>query len=97
MADAEDIAGKVFLYCYEKWETYDPVKASQSTWLFKIVWSRWTDFLRVNRAFEDIDETDGILKNGEDQIESAVRLESIRHEFSHFFPQITGKPAESYD
>lgn len=82
LADAEDIAGKVFLYCYEKWETYDSSKASQATWLFMIVRSRWTDFLRVNRAFVDIDELDEVLTSGEDQIDNAVRLESIRQELA---------------
>lgn len=88
LADAEDITGKVFLYCYEKWETYDPSRASQSTWLFMIVRSRWTDFLRVNKAFVDIDELDEMLTNGEDQIENAVRLESIRQELSRSLNQL---------
>ena len=82
LADAEDIAGKVFLYCYEKWETFDPSKACQSTWLFMIVRSRWTDFLRTNRGYIDIDELDGFLTKDEDQIENAVRLESIRNELA---------------
>lgn len=82
LADAEDITGKVFLYCFEKWETYDPAKASQATWLFMIVRSRWTDFLRTNRGYIDIDELDGFLTNDEDQIENAVRLESIRNELA---------------
>ena len=82
LADAEDIAGKVFLYCFEKWETYDPSKASQATWLFMIVRSRWTDFLRTNRVFVDIDELDEILTNGEDQFDNAVRVESIRQELA---------------
>ena len=80
VADAEDVAGKVFLYCFEKWETYDPTKASQATWLFMICRSRWTDFLRTNRSFVDIDELDEVLTNGEDQMENAIRLESIRKE-----------------
>ena len=57
-ADAEDVAEKVFLYCYEKWETYDPSKATQATWLFMVVRSRWTDFLRTNKKFVNIDELD---------------------------------------
>lgn len=82
LADAEDIAGKVFLYCFEKWETYDPAKASQATWLFMIVRSRWTDFLRTSRSFIDIDELDEMLTNGEDQIDNSVRLEAIRNELA---------------
>lgn len=81
-ADAEDIAGKVFLYCYEKWDTYDPSKASQSTWLFMIVRSRWTDFLRSNRSYVDIEKLDEVLTDGEDQIENATRLEAIRQELA---------------
>ena len=82
LADAEDIAGKVFLYCYEKWNTYDPSKASQATWLFMIVRSRWTDFLRRDRSYADIDELDEMLSDGEDQIGNAVRLEAIRRELA---------------
>ena len=77
-ADAEDITGKVFLYCYEKWNTYDPTKASQSTWLFVIVRSRWIDFLRMKQSFADINEMDERLSAEEDQIENAIRLETIR-------------------
>ena len=81
-ADAEDITGKVFLYCYEKWDTYDPEKASQATWLFIIVRSRCTDYLRRNRSYADINKLDDILAEEEDLAEQAVRLEAIRQELA---------------
>ena len=81
-ADAEDVAGKVFLYCYEKWDTYDPSKASQSTWIFLIVRSKWIDFLRKKRPHANIDELDQMLSNGENPIENAERLDAIRQELA---------------
>ena len=82
VADAEDIAGKVFLYCYEKWETYDPKKASQSTWLFMVVRSRWIDFLRKKQEHVDIQELDEVLTDHEDHIDNAMRLDAIRQELA---------------
>lgn len=81
-ADAEDVTAKVFLYCYEKWESYDPSKASQQTWLFMIVRSRWIDFLRSNRSHDDIDELDEYLVMGDNPIENAIRLQAIRQELA---------------
>lgn len=82
VSDAEDITSKVFLYCFEKWNTYDPSKASQITWLFMIVRSRWVDFLRTNRSYVDIDELDEVLTNGNDELDNAVRIQAIRQELA---------------
>ena len=79
-ADAEDIAGKVFLYCFEKWDSYDPAKASQITWLFMIVRSKWTDFLRANKAFVEISELDEMLASEGDPIERSIYIQEIRDE-----------------
>lgn len=81
-ADAEDVAAKVFLYCYEKWESYDSCKASQQTWLFMIVRSRWIDFLRSSRSHDDIDELDEYLILGDEPLDNAIRLQAIRQELT---------------
>lgn len=81
-SDAEDVTAKVFLYCYEKWDSYDPSKASQQTWLFMIVRSRWIDFLRSNKSHDNIDELDEYLVLGDDPIDNAIRLQAIRQELA---------------
>lgn len=81
-ADAEDVTAKVFLYCYEKWESYDSRKASQQTWLFMIVRSRWIDFLRSNKSHDDIDELDEYLILDNDPLDNAIRIQAIRQELA---------------
>ena len=80
--DAEDIASKVFLYCYERWETYDPQKAAQQTWLFMIVRSRLADYLRYRKTYVDIDKLDTYLTEDDDPMDSAVKLQAIRQELA---------------
>lgn len=81
-SDAEDIASKVFLYCYEKWETYDSKKATQQTWLFMIVRSRLVDYLRLRKSNVDIDKLDEYLTTTDDPIDNAVKLTAIRQELA---------------
>ena len=54
--DAEDLTADIFEYCYRQFNTFDPQKASIKTWLYVIVNSRYKNYLRSRRCFEDIDD-----------------------------------------
>ena len=47
--DAEDLAADVFLSCYKALDSYDPEKASVTTWLFVIVNNRLKNYWRGKR------------------------------------------------
>lgn len=54
---AEDICSDVFLKIYEKLDTFDPAKASISTWIFTITRNTLTDYFRTRRVMSEIPET----------------------------------------
>ena len=82
-ADAEDITGNVFLYCYEKWNEYDPQKASQASWVFMIARSRLVDYFRLKKPCVNIDDMEETLSVDDDPMENAVRLQTIRQELAN--------------
>jgi len=72
--DAEDLVSAVFMKVVQKLDSYDPAKASVSTWVYTMTRNTVTDFFRTRRsmvAFEDymldeapaMDLTDEALDN----------------------------------
>ncbi len=55
-ADAEDLTSDIFAKIVEKLDTFDPEKASYSTWIFTITKNRVISHFRQHRETEDIDE-----------------------------------------
>ena len=54
--EAEDLVSAVFLKVVQKLDSYDPAKASRSTWIYTITRNTVTDYFRTHRtmvAFED--------------------------------------------
>ena len=54
--DAEDLVSAVFMKVVQKLDTFDPAKASVSTWVYTITRNTVTDYFRTRRsmvAFED--------------------------------------------
>ena len=54
--DAEDLVSAVFMKVIQKLDSYDPAKASVSTWVYTITRNTVTDYFRARRnmiAFED--------------------------------------------
>ncbi|MCL2217166.1 MAG: sigma-70 family RNA polymerase sigma factor [Defluviitaleaceae bacterium] len=54
--DAEDITSTVFLKVAEHFGTYDPAKASFSSWIFKIAENALTDYFRARRVSVNVDD-----------------------------------------
>lgn len=72
--DAEDLVSTVFAKIVQKLDSYDPAKASVSTWVYTITRNTVTDYFRTRRsmvAFEDymlddspaMDLVDDVLDN----------------------------------
>ncbi len=55
-ADAEDITSDIFAKIVEKLDTFDPEKASYSTWIFTITKNRVITHYRQHHETEDIDD-----------------------------------------
>ena len=47
---AEDLVSETFMKALDRWETYNPAKASINTWIMAIARNTCTDFLRTRRA-----------------------------------------------
>lgn len=86
--DAEDLAGKVFLYCFENWSSYDENKASRKTWLFLIVRSRWIDYLRRRREMTNLDEIAELAGSDDSLMDRALQLETLRGELAEALEKI---------
>lgn len=75
--EAEDVTSSVFLKVYQKLDTFDPTKASLSTWIYTITRNTVTDYFRQQRLqLEYTEHTDAELNelsapqgNGEEQLE----------------------------
>ena len=61
--DAEDLCQEVFIKISTKIETFDPEKASVSTWVFSITRNTVIDFYRRKRPTSELDEN--IAEDGE--------------------------------
>ncbi len=76
--DAEDIAGDVFIYCYQNYESFDPEKGSLTTWLYLVTNSRLKNFFRGKRPQTDFSEFEEWLFSVEPDMDRAVYLEQLR-------------------
>lgn len=76
--DAEDLTADVFEYCYRKFHTFDPARASIKTWLYMIVNSRYKNYLRDHRCFEDVDDYRDLVASDDTPMEQAVEVEEER-------------------
>ena len=83
-ADAEDLCQDVFVKVHSKLESFDPEKASISTWVFSITRHSVIDFYRTSHPIVEIDESipevgsieDGVV-NDETLEELAAALEKL--------------------
>ena len=73
--DAEDLVSEIFLKVYEKYSTFDPARASVSTWIYTITKNTVTDYLRRNRTYSELPDD---FPDGECLSDGILREESLR-------------------
>ena len=69
--EAEDVVSAIFLKACQRWDTYDPTRASLSTWLYAITRSAVTDHYRTRRVhveYEDYMDTAAPAEEDEDDL-----------------------------
>ena len=79
MEDAEDLTQEVFAYCYQHYQSYDPSKSSQTTWLYMIANSRLKNYYRDRRVdadWEDVENT--IPTDIISKVDDAYQLQYLR-------------------
>lgn len=81
--DAEDLTSEIFEYCFRQYHTFDPGKASLRTWLYVVVNSRYKNYLRSRRCFEDIEDYMEFTASDETPMEQAAELDCERN----FWPE----------
>lgn len=86
--DAEDLAGEVFLYCYEHYADYDPEKSAVSTWLYLVANSRLKNHYRGRREWVDMEEVQDFLAAEGGELERSVWLEQLRGELGKALAQL---------
>ncbi len=79
--DAEDLVMDAFATCYLKYDTFDPTKASFSTWLSVIVSNKIKNYYRDKKYTEDIEDAANDVAVEED-MDSIIFLEEIRNELA---------------
>lgn len=88
---AEDLAMDTFTVCLQKFDSFDPTRASFGTWLYVIANNKLKNFYRDYKTFDEMDETFSIQENFEDSILAAEYLSTIRDALCDAlegFPQI---------
>ena len=73
-ADAEDLHSEVFEKIQRRLDSYDPQKASISTWVFTITRNTLIDHFRRNKVGEELDEN---MSDDSDLDESLLKTESL--------------------
>ena len=102
--DAEDITQTVFVKVFGKWDTFDPLKSSVSTWIYNITRNTLIDHQRAMsyRQHDELSETlvddsDDVLNRlvlEEEQERLAAALETLSVEerdliILHYYSQYT--------
>lgn len=77
-ADAEDLMMESFAACWQKYELFDPCKASFETWLFVVVCNRIKNYYRDKKTAELLDEFFPDEMNLEDDVLTAIHLSQLR-------------------
>ena len=75
--DAEDIAADVFVKVFEKIGSFDERKASLSTWIYTITRNTLTDYFRMRKVFDEIQELSEDDASTEDDVCKAETLELL--------------------
>lgn len=66
--DAEDMCANIFVKFYNSLDTFDPSKASPSTWLYRITQNTVIDFFRQKKHFAELNEEMVFIDQGFDDV-----------------------------
>lgn len=94
MEDAEDLTSDIFEYCCRQFYRFDPQKASRKTWLYVIVNSRFKNYLRAHRNFEDIEDYMEFTASDDAPMEQAMEMELEREQLARALERLPQRQRE---
>ncbi len=80
---AEDLVMEAFLSCYQKFDQFDPQKASFQTWLYVVINNKLKNYYRDHKEHDDIDECMNFIDTFEDDLIAAESLRNMRNELAN--------------
>ena len=86
--DAEDLAGEVFLYCYDHYAAYDPEKSAASTWIYLVANSRLKNYYRDRKEKSDISTLENVLPDENSDVERGIYLVHLRKTMAKAISQL---------
>lgn len=87
--DARDMTHDIFVYCWNKWDSYDSTKSAPGTWLFMIVRCRFKNYLRDRRENVDIDELSGVLPDeNTPDMDQALYMTQLRSQLAEVLEKL---------
>ena len=86
---AEDIVMDAFVSCYEKFDSYDPERASFATWLYVVLKNKLKNYYRDNKLHEDVDDCEEAIGGFEDELLAAQALHSFRQALAQAMEVLT--------
>ncbi len=75
---AEDLAMDCFMSCYQKFDSFDPSRASFGTWLYVVVNNKLKNYYRDNKRTEELDESFELPGHFDDEVVGAEYLAGLR-------------------
>lgn len=79
---AEDLAMDIFTICLQKFDSFDPARASFGTWLYVIANNKLKNYYRDRKVSDELDESFSVEESFEDSILAAEYLSATRDTLS---------------
>lgn len=89
--EAEDLTSEIFVYCYEHYDAFDPLKSSLTTWIFLIAGCRLKNYYRDKKENVDYSELEEYLFVEDKDMERAVYLMQLRKHIAKVLEQLPEK------
>ena len=86
---AEDLTMDIFSVCWEKFDNFDPNKASFSTWIYTITNNRLKNFYRDKKLVKEDDGNNAADVGFEDDILHAEYLTQMREELADALSELS--------
>ena len=75
---AEDITMDAFVACFNKFDSFDPQKASFATWLYVVLNNKIKNYYRGQKNEESIEDIGDIISAQEDEMIQSIHLSEMR-------------------
>ena len=89
--DAEDLASEIFIYCFSRYDNYDPEKSSLSTWLYMIVNCRIKNHYRDSKTYVDLESLVGVLPDETTDMDACIYLQQLKQQLERAMERLSDR------